>query len=183
MLRKTTRGVDRLCAIKSGQNEDGSDRIMKTWHPLNELKESYPIEVAEFVVARGVDKMPAVAWWVSFTLKKRDTIIASMRSRVARITHKYGIEIPTSWNHAKEVDARNKNHLWEIVLAKEMKNVGVAFDVLEDHENVLVGWLKVSGHLIWDVKMDFTRKARWVKDGHRTVDLLLLLLLLLLLTH
>ena len=43
-------------------------------------------------------------------------------------------------------------------------------DVLEDHENVPVSWTKASGHLIWDVKMDFTRKARWVKDVHRTAD-------------
>ena len=62
VLRKITRGVDLLCAIKSGQNEDGSDQIMKTWHSLKELKESYPILVAEFAVARGVDKMPAFAW-------------------------------------------------------------------------------------------------------------------------
>ena len=33
-----------------------------------------------------------------------------------------------------------------------------------------VGWKNSSGHLIWDVKMDFTQKARWVKDGHRTPD-------------
>ena len=26
----------------------------------------------------------------------------------------------------------------------------------------------VTGHLIWDVKMDFTRKSRWVLDGHKT---------------
>jgi hypothetical protein len=26
----------------------------------------------------------------------------------------------------------------------------------------------VTGHLVWDVKMDFTRKARWVLDGHLT---------------
>ena len=78
-----------MCAIKSGQNEDGSDRIMKTWHPLKELKESYPIEVAEFVVARGVDKMPVFAWWMSCTLKKRDSIIASVRSRITRTTYKY----------------------------------------------------------------------------------------------
>jgi hypothetical protein len=26
----------------------------------------------------------------------------------------------------------------------------------------------VTGHLIWDVKMDFTRKARWVLDGNKT---------------
>ena len=32
-------------------------------------------------------------------------------------------------------------------------------------------WIETSGHLIWDVKMDFTRKARWVKDGHKTVDI------------
>ena len=68
---------------------------MQTWHPLKELKESYPIQVAEFAVARGVDKMPAFAWWVNFTLKKRDSIIASVRSRIARTTYKYGIEIPT----------------------------------------------------------------------------------------
>ena len=27
-----------------------------------------------------------------------------------------------------------------------------------------------SGHLIWDVKMDVTRKARWVLDRHKTPD-------------
>ena len=48
--------------------------------------------------------------------------------------------------------------------------MGVAFNVLEDHENFPVGWTKASGHLIWDVKMDFTQKSRWVKDGHQTVD-------------
>ena len=103
-------------------------------------------------------------------LKKRDTIIASVRSRIAKTTHKYGIEILTSWKHAKEIDTKNKNHLWEIALAKEMKNVGVAFNVLKNYENVLVCWTKASGHLIWDVNMDFTQEDRWVKDGHRTAD-------------
>eukprot|EP00957_Ditylum_brightwellii_P006493 492023-Ditylum_brightwellii.AAC.1 len=32
------------------------------------------------------------------------------------------------------------------------------------------GWTKVTGHFIFDVKMDFTRKARWVLDGYRTPD-------------
>ena len=69
-----------------------------------------------------------------------------------------------------EIDTKNGNQLWRDALAKEMKNVGVAFDVLEDHQRVPVGWTKASGHLIWDVKMDFTRKARWVKDGHQTAN-------------
>ena len=34
----------------------------------------------------------------------------------------------------------------------------------------MVGYTKSSGHLIFDVKMDFLRKARWVKDGHHTPD-------------
>ena len=33
------------------------------------------------------------------------------------------------------------------------------------------GWFKASGHIIIDVKMDITQKARWVKDGHKTPDL------------
>jgi hypothetical protein len=34
--------------------------------------------------------------------------------------------------------------------------------------NVNVGWSKVTGHIIFNVKMDFTRKARWVLTGHKT---------------
>ena len=33
-----------------------------------------------------------------------------------------------------------------------------------------VGWTKSSGHMVFTVKMDFTRKARWVKDGHKCPD-------------
>ena len=32
------------------------------------------------------------------------------------------------------------------------------------------GWKKVTGHQVWDVKMDFMRKARWVLDGHKMPD-------------
>lgn len=28
----------------------------------------------------------------------------------------------------------------------------------------------MTGHLVWDVKMDFTRKAQWVLDGHKMPD-------------
>ena len=51
-----------------------------------------------------------------------------------------------------------------------MHNLSVAFEILPNVAPVPVGWKKSSGHLIWDVKMDFTRKARWVKYGHRTPD-------------
>ena len=51
-----------------------------------------------------------------------------------------------------------------------MYNIGVAFEILEGGKTAPAGYTKVSGHLIWSVKMDFTRKARWVLDGHKTPD-------------
>ena len=47
-----------------------------------------------------------------------------------------------------------------------MTNVGISFEILDRDTPVPVGWKKSTGHLIWDVKMDFTRKARWVLNGH-----------------
>jgi len=46
----------------------------------------------------------------------------------------------------------------------------VAFKNLEDNEHVPPGYRKSSGHIIWDINMEFTRNSRWVKDGHRTPD-------------
>ena len=38
-------------------------------------------------------------------------------------------------------------------------------------KHLLVGTSRKStGHIIRDVKMDFTRKDRWIKDGHKTPD-------------
>ena len=51
-----------------------------------------------------------------------------------------------------------------------MHNDGVEFEVLPEVYKPLVGWSKVTGNLIWDVKMDFTRKARWILDGHKNPD-------------
>lgn len=51
-----------------------------------------------------------------------------------------------------------------------MENISVASQILELDRYIPDGWSKSSGHLVFDVKIDFTRKARWVKDGHQTAD-------------
>ena len=160
-LRQTTIGWHFKVQWKDGSSQ---------WVPLKLLKESNPVEVAEFVKASGVDDEPAFAWWVPYTLSKRDRIIAAVNSRVKKRTHKYGIEVPTSVDHAKRIDDKNANTFWQDAIAKEMYNVAVAFKILEHGESLPVGYTKASGHMVFDVKMDFTRKARWVKDGHRTPD-------------
>jgi hypothetical protein len=99
-------------------------------------------------------------------LRKCDVIVSAVKVR--RTTHKYGIEIPRNIREAIALDKTNGNSLWADALNKEMGNVGIAFEILGPNEKAPAGWLRSSGHIIFDVKMDFTRKARWVKDGHRT---------------
>ena len=158
-LRKTTIGWTLL--VKWADNSE-------SWIPLKDLKESHPIETAEFAKARGIANEPAFAWWIPYTLRKRDVILSKLKARIRKTTHKYGIEIPTSVENANEIDRANNNTLWKDALAKEMTEVGIAFEMLEEEMQAPVGWRKVTGHLIWTVKMDFTRKARWVLDGHKT---------------
>lgn len=171
-LRKTTRGVDLKVAIRMGEDSPlgKATKVVEQWVPLKDMKASYPVEVAEYAVAHKLDKLPAFAWWVNYTLKKRDSIIASTKARIERKTHKYGIEIPRSVSHAIELDTRNGNTLWQDAYKKEMKNVGVAFDILPLGDKAPVGWTKATVHLVWDIKMCFTRKCRLVKDGHKTAD-------------
>ena len=117
-LRKTTQGWWFLVKWK-GQS--------KSWMRLADMKESHPIETTEFAVSRGIDDEPAFAWWVQHTLRKRDAIVLGLRTRMRQTKHKYGIEIPTSVEHVKELDRKEGHDYWMKALAKEMFNIGVAF--------------------------------------------------------
>jgi hypothetical protein len=69
-----------------------------------------------------------------------------------------------------QLDRKRENPFWKDALALEMTNIGIAFEVLESNKYVRPGWKKVPGHLVWDIKMDFSRKSRWVLNGHKTPD-------------
>ena len=49
-----------------------------------------------------------------------------------------------------------------------MENVSVSFEILEDGKRPSAAHKKVPFHMIYDIKMDFTRKARLVAEGCRT---------------
>ena len=160
-IRNTTIGWKLLVLWKDGSEE---------WIPLKLMKESNPIEVAEYATSRGIEEEPAFKWWVPFTLRKRDRIIASVNSRVRKVSHKYGIELPTSVEHAFKLDSKNGNSIWRDAINKEMDNLKVAFDILHDGREPPVQYKKASGHMVFDIRMTLERKARWVKDGHRTPE-------------
>ena len=44
-----------------------------------------------------------------------------------------------------------------------MRNVCIAFDILSEDQPLLVGWTQSNDHVVFDVKIDFTWKTRWVK--------------------
>lgn len=138
------------------------------WRDLKDLKDSLPVDVAEYAKARKLDKEDAFKWWVPFTLCKRDAIVAAVSERRRQTTHKFGIEIPKSVQQAIATDKKKNNKNWQDAIKKEMVNIGIAFEILDDDKPTPVGWSKVTGHMIFDVKMDFTRKSRWVLDGHKT---------------
>jgi hypothetical protein len=49
-----------------------------------------------------------------------------------------------------------------------MVTVTPAFEFLDKGIHAQVGHQKIPCHAIFDVKMDFTRKARFVAGGHQT---------------
>jgi len=69
-----------------------------------------------------------------------------------------------------ELDRCNGNTFWTDELAKEMGNLMIAFEILEPGQKAPPGWHEATGLIIYDVKMDFTRNACWVKDVHKTPD-------------
>ena len=56
-MMKTTRGCELLVAIEDGTNIDNEKKELNmTWISLKEIKQNHPIQVAEFTVAKGIDK-------------------------------------------------------------------------------------------------------------------------------
>ncbi|GKY96005.1 hypothetical protein MPSEU_000561000 [Mayamaea pseudoterrestris] len=158
-LRKTTKGWWLLVSWMDGT---------ESWERLADLKESHPIEVAEYAVSNQLSKEPAFEWWVGLFLKNRDRIIKKVKARIAKNTHKFGIQVPTSVKHALEIDRDTGTDFWKKALAKEMTNVMPAFRFLDAEEPDPVGHQLIRCHMIFDVKMDLTRKARFVAGGHVT---------------
>ena len=145
----------------------------ENWVDLKDLKESNPLEVADYVQGNGLEKEPAFAWWVPHTLKKRKRIISKLgTSKYWRTQEKMGITVPRSIEQAYKLDEENNNTLWQDAIAKEMKHVLPAFSdpsiSIDDVKEKLRGYQRIRCHLIFDVKMDFTRKARFVAGGHVT---------------
>ena len=110
-LQKTWKGWELLIKWKDKS---------KAWINLADMKEAHLVETAEYARARGISNEPVFAWWVPYTLRKREVILTAVKNWIRKTIHKYGIEIPMDVEHVHEIDARNGNTLWRDALKKEM---------------------------------------------------------------
>lgn len=140
-----------------------------SWVPLNLIKESKAIEVAEYSFANNYHYEPAFRWWVHKVLRRRDRPIKRVQSQNCRKGRtKFGIEVPQTVEDSKLLDIANGNTLWQDAITKEMTNSRIAFKLLERDSSIPVGHTKITCHSVFDVKLDLTRKARYVAGGHLT---------------
>ena len=158
--KRTTKGWEFYVRWKDGSGD---------WTSMKDLKDSYPVKLADYAVMNGLQGKPAFAWWVPYTIKKRKAIIGKVKSKYWERTHKYGIRVPKTIQEAKRIDEENGDTLWMDAVALEMKNNRVAFETYEGNPEELIGYEEISGHLIFDVKLseNFRRKVRYVADGHK----------------
>ena len=116
--RNTTAGWKLLVLWNNGTEQ---------WILLSVMKNSKPVDVADFSVSRGFYRDPAFSWWFPYNLRRRDRIIVGVNSHVKRVTHKYGVELPRTVQEAYAFDENNGNTFWHDALNMEMDNLEVSF--------------------------------------------------------
>jgi hypothetical protein len=73
IVKHSTRGCELCCKWKDSST---------SWQRLSDLKESHPLQVAEFVFAAQIADEPAFNWWVSWVLKKRDWVVSLVKHQL-----------------------------------------------------------------------------------------------------
>ena len=132
------------------QWKDGSTN----WVSLKDMKDSYPVQVADYAVANRIDDEPMFAWWVPDVFKKHDWVLLKVKTKYWHCTHKFGIHIPKSVvAQVQAIDKENGNTLWWDAIVMETWNVHPAFEKYEKAECNLVGYQKISCHFVFDIKM------------------------------
>ena len=84
--------------------------------------------------------------------------------------YKFGVQIPKTWNDAVRLDATNGNDLWAVAIQSEMDQIA-SYDTFQDiglDTPAPPGYKRITAHLVFDVKHDLRRKARFVAGGHLT---------------
>ena len=143
---------------------------------LKLLKDSNPVKLVEYAVSIKTEEEPAFYWWVRDVLRRRKKrIISKLKSKYWRASHKFGIRLPKDVTEALQIDKETGMDFWAKAIEKELRHVRVAWESREDLDidkvctgKELIGHTEIVCHMVYDVKMDSTHKARFVVGIHMT---------------
>ena len=103
-----------------------------------DVKDSYPVQLAEYTFENGYSDEPAFTWWFKFVMKNRNIILSKVKSKYGVRTHKYGIRVTMDVRESNQIDTDNNNTIWWDAILVDMKNVRPAFEVYEGDKKDLV---------------------------------------------
>ena len=147
------------------------------WVILKDRKQSNPIDLDEYAVANEISDEPVFKCWVKETLIHRNRIVSKIKSKYWRTSHKFGIRVLNTLKEAYEIDRQLGTDFWTKGIAKQMKNVHIAFqnfDGVTPDEirkwGIKPRYEHVNVRMIFDIKMDgkFTIKAILLANIHTT---------------
>ena len=71
---------------------------------LKDMKNSYPVQMAEYTVQRCIADDPAFTWCILHVLAKCNCIIRKLKSNYWFITRRFGANIPKSVQEANSFE-------------------------------------------------------------------------------
>ena len=106
------------------------------------------------------------------TSRRSNLFVGKVKSRYLDTSHKFGTRLPHSVGKTIKLDKENKNAMWQDAIAKEIVHVRPALNSfigsVQEAKSKLVAYKQIRCHMIFDIKLDFTRKTRYVAGGHTT---------------
>ena len=132
---------------------------MQTADVFSLLKESHPLETAEYAEANLLLWEPVFSWWVPQALRQKHGMVKVLKTRYHRMEEKFGIELPKNVKQALELDKETGTDFWKNTLIKEVGNLEPCILVVQEVKVPPPGYTKIRTHIVFDIKMDFTRKA------------------------
>ena len=88
-------------------------------------------------------------------------MISRFNSKYWKLTHKYGIEIESTYRNSMQLYEQNCTNLWRLAWDKEMKNIKVDFDIKDEGEVAPVGYQES-----YVIQSLILRQPRFGAGGH-----------------
>ena len=146
-----------------------------TWEPMNTIRRDDPVTLATYVKDHQLQDQPEWKWARRYIKSPKrflryTTQMAKMKRKLGP-KFKFGVRVPRNLKEAFILDQENKDTLWKDAILKELRKI-MSFNVfrVSPDGKPPEGYKQIPCHIIFDVKHDGRRKARFVAGGHLTLD-------------